>query len=61
MNRASQDRNFRILDQSVDCFGVLTLDGAQPDEGSFEYGFVTEDGFHVVSLSRVSVSAFPST
>lgn len=52
MHRASQHSNFRILDHSVDHLGVLALDGAQPDEGSFEYGFVAEDGFHVVSIAR---------
>lgn len=52
MHRASQHSNFRILDHSVDHLGVLALDGARPDEGSFEYGFVAEDGFHVVSIAR---------
>lgn len=52
MHRASQDRDVRVLDQSVDHLGVLTLDGAQTDEGSFECGFVAEDGFHRGSMSR---------
>lgn len=52
MHRASQDSNFRILDQPVDHLCVLAMDRAQTGQVSFECGLVAEDGFHKGSISR---------